>query len=117
MMHKRPLPWIAGAAVLLASGTLLAAAQTDQRQAGQSQVAIQPGTAAQSVAVSKPTDANALPRPQNRVAIPLTIAECEGLGGKVVDTDQKACPWTGKICYTADKNGVIRKACITMAPS
>lgn len=125
MTYKTALPWIAGAALLPASASLVAAAQSDPRPAAEGQATVQPNAtlqvqqapAAETVAVSKPTDTNAIPHGQNRSAMPVTIAECEGLGGKVVEVGSKSCPWTGKMCYTADKDGVIRKACITMAPS
>jgi hypothetical protein len=40
----------------------------------------------------------------------LTTGECNGLGGKVVFAEQ--CPGTSTACETADKNGVLRRACI-----
>ena len=43
--------------------------------------------------------------------VPLSNAECTGLGGKVVDVVH-GCG-SGKVCYTTDKNGVIHHACIT----
>ena len=47
------------------------------------------------------------------VAVPLTAQECKGLGGVVGSTpagDPKCS--TREICYTTDKHGVIRTACI-----
>jgi hypothetical protein len=40
----------------------------------------------------------------------LTSGECTGMGGKVDDNIN--CTWTGKGCFTVDKNGVIRMLCI-----
>lgn len=125
MTHKVGLPWVAGLAVLLASGTLFAAAQSEQRQGANAKdpaaqaIAVSPpnDTAAPTSAVSRPNDTGAFKLPQNRSAMPMTIGECEGLGGKVVDVPQESCPWTGKQCVTANKAGVIKRSCITMAPS
>jgi hypothetical protein len=41
--------------------------------------------------------------------MPLTEGECRGLGGDVVTTH--GCD-TGLACQTADKDGVLRRACI-----
>jgi hypothetical protein len=51
------------------------------------------------------------PKPTRMAPVPLSNAECTGLGGKVVDVVH-GCG-SGKICYTTDKNGVIHHACIT----
>jgi hypothetical protein len=40
----------------------------------------------------------------------LTKEECEGLGGKVVETTQCS---SGERCITVDQHGVIRHACVT----
>ena len=45
-------------------------------------------------------------------AKPLTVQECEGLGGAVKDTATANCK-TGKMCARADQYGVIRTICIT----
>jgi len=120
MTRKVGLRWAAGAILVVASGSLLAAAQSNQQSAG---AAAQQGTvvsdtrapAVTTVTVGGLTNANtgAYRGPQSRVSA-LSIAECEGLGGKVVDVADKSCPQTGKVCYTADKNGVIHHSCITI---
>ena len=44
-------------------------------------------------------------------ALPLTIQECEGLGGEVSTTNK--CSKKGhKACLTVDSHGVVRAACI-----
>lgn len=48
------------------------------------------------------------------VFVPLTEAECKGLGGKVLSTDLDQCAGTAKVCYTTDKDGVIHNSCITV---
>ena len=123
MTRKVGLRWAAGAVVLVvASGSLLAAAQSNQQSAAGA--AAQQGTVVsdvrtqgtvQTLTVGGLTNANtgAYRGPQSRVSA-LSIAECEGLGGKVVDVADKSCPQTGKVCYTADKNGVIHHSCITI---
>ena len=121
MTRKVGLRWAAGAVLVVASGSLLAAAQSNQQSAG---AAAQQGTVVSdtrapatvtTVTVGGLTNANtgAYRGPQSRVSA-LSIAECEGLGGKVVDVADKSCPQTGKVCYTADKNGVIHHSCITI---
>lgn len=122
MTRKVGLRWAAGAALVLASGTLVAAAQSDQRASGaaaQQATTVgdtrAPATATTVTVGGLTNNTGAYRGPQSRVAA-LSIAECEGLGGKVVDVADKSCPWTGKVCYTADKNGVIHHSCITMAP-
>jgi hypothetical protein len=57
---------------------------------------------------------NPVPKAQTPTTIQtLTKAECEGLGGKVVDVLRSSKCTTGKMCYTTDKNGVIHHSCIT----
>ena len=48
------------------------------------------------------------------VFVPLTEAECTGLGGKVLPTAEGSCHATSKVCYTTDPDGVIHSACITV---
>jgi hypothetical protein len=126
MTPKVALRWAAGAALVLASGSLLAAAQSSQQSAAAGAAAQQSATAGdvraqdsvQTLTVGGlPTgNTGAYHGPQSRVSA-LSIAECEGLGGKVVDVADKSCPQTGKVCYTADKNGVIHHSCITILGS
>jgi hypothetical protein len=47
------------------------------------------------------------------IFVPLTEAECTGLGGKILPTAAGSCNATGKVCYTTDQDGVIRSSCIT----
>ena len=43
----------------------------------------------------------------------LTAQECKGVGGRVGDpAPDMSCPTTGQACFTTDKHGVIRAACI-----
>ncbi len=53
--------------------------------------------------------------PASRAAVDqpsaLTEAECTGLGGKLMG-GYPGCGGDGKKCFTTDKNGVIRSACI-----
>nr|WP_319485654.1 hypothetical protein [uncultured Cohaesibacter sp.] len=75
-------------------------------------------SATQNAPKSAPKPAN--PRPANRapmsptqgkvVAVPLTVAECTGLGGVIRQTDE--CGETKTTCVTTDGHGVIRTACI-----
>ena len=46
------------------------------------------------------------------IVIPLSEAECVGLGGKVLPVSS-TCTTTQKTCVTTDNNGVIRSSCIT----
>jgi hypothetical protein len=46
------------------------------------------------------------------IVVPLSEAECKGLGGKVLDT-LNSCEGTLRACYTTDAAGVIHKSCIT----
>ena len=47
---------------------------------------------------------------QTRKSLPLTEGECRGLGGNVVTAN--GCGSPAKACETADKNGVLHRACI-----
>lgn len=47
---------------------------------------------------------------QTRKNVPLTEGECRGLGGSVVTAN--GCGSPPLACETADKNGVLRRACI-----
>lgn len=122
MNRKVAIRWAASAVLVLASGSLLAASQSNQQTAGaaaQQSTTVSdtraPATATTVTVGGLTNNTGAYRGPQSRVSA-LTIAECEGLGGKVVDVADKSCPWTGKVCYTADKDGVIHHSCITMAP-
>jgi hypothetical protein len=68
------------------------------------------GTWASAVEVQRPGGRTATPTRSK--AIPLTNAECTGLGGTVETTLEVNCA-TGQKCKTVDKNGVIHGACIT----
>ena len=46
------------------------------------------------------------------IILPLTEAECVGLGGKVLPVSNQ-CTSTQKICVTTDNNGVIHSSCVT----
>lgn len=48
------------------------------------------------------------------IFVPLTAAECTGLGGKVVDSAETSCASTGKACFVTNPDGVIRTSCITV---
>lgn len=98
-------------------GSQLATAQSERAAApaAQSQpvTSMQPNSAIQAISVSQPSNTGAVSRPKDRVASYLSAAECTGLGGTVVETKSQSCSATGKICYRADQDGVIHKACIT----
>ena len=49
---------------------------------------------------------------QTRKNLPLTAGECRGLGGNVITVDPVKSCTSGEACETADKNGVLRRACI-----
>jgi hypothetical protein len=63
------------------------------------------------LAVDGRTPLPAAPKPARIAPVPLSNAECTGLGGKVIEALQ-GCS-SGKVCYTTDKNGVLHHACIT----
>lgn len=120
MTRKVGLPLVAGLAVLLASGTLFAAAQSEQRQGANEKdtavqaIAVSPSndTAAQAIAVSPANDIGAFKRPQGHSVMAMTKAQCNGLGGVVGGSREKTCG-TKKSCYTANADGVVRETCIT----
>lgn len=73
-----------------------------------------PGTAIQAISVNPPNNIGGVSRPKDRVGTSyFSATECIGLGGTVVDTNSKTCSATGKMCYRADQDGIIHKACIT----
>lgn len=62
------------------------------------------------VAPAKPTPkSNPTTAPRGSTMAPLTASECEGLGGTV---KQNFTCKGGSGCYTVDRYGVIRMACI-----
>ncbi len=76
----------------------------------------------QATKASTSSSSKGVPRPSRRptataggsaVAVPLTTAECEGLGGVVRNATE--CGVVKKACITTDQSGVIRTACINKA--
>lgn len=109
MIPKLRLAAITAVSLGLVFGSQFAIAQ-ESGQANSSQ----PGTAMQAISVTPPNNTGAISRPKDRVGTSyFSSAECIGLGGTVVDTNSKSCSETGKMCYRADQDGVIHKACIT----
>jgi hypothetical protein len=105
------LPMLAGAAVVLASGSLLAAQIEQQKSAAQGSAARSSG-AVSTMIVSQPTNTGAF-RGRGSGFAALNANECEAFGGKVVAAPANSCTATGKICYTANKDGSIHQSCIT----
>ena len=100
----------------LAAGSQYAAAQTEQRQSAAQQgklVAAPTTTTTTTNIISQPNATGAAPRPLDRIGLPLTEAQCTGLGGVVTSSVSKKCASTGKICFRADQDGVIHSSCIT----
>jgi hypothetical protein len=59
--------------------------------------------------VSRPGNWGGSLAPQGVISVLLTADECTALGGNVADS--KSCD-SGKKCYTAGEDGVIRSKCI-----
>jgi hypothetical protein len=69
-------------------------------------------TTAPPAATAKPGDTGRPARvPGNVSAVPLTKAECTGLGGKLAESF--SCS-TGVDCIRADQNGVLHHSCVTV---
>ncbi len=108
MNRKLQLMTAAAVVFVLGAGTQLAIAQSDQR-AG----TIQSAPARNTARISRPVDSAALPRNRDFVATALTKDECKGIGGVVGDATAAARCSTGRACYTAGADGVVRSMCIT----
>ena len=102
--------------VLILPGAALAVAQADQskitvpKDAVAQPAIVQQAPVATVGPVSRPGKFGAL-GVQDSISVALTVKECEALGGKVNDVETKSCA-SGKACYTADKDGVIKGLCI-----
>jgi hypothetical protein len=109
----RKLQLMSAAAVLFAmgAGTQLAIAQSGPKGSPAQKGAAQ-GAAARKT-VSQPVGVAAFHGNLNTVATALTKDECKGLGGVVGDSAAGASCTTGKACYTAGTDGVVRSMCIT----
>jgi hypothetical protein len=102
MSQKPGFLSIAAVGALLASGAQFAAAQSGEKR-----------DPAANRPMSRPANSGAVNAPRGLAAMPLTPAECEGMGGKVVLVEASVCPGTIRQCVTADNQGVIHRSCIT----
>jgi len=108
MTGKARAIWAAASLAMLASGSLLMAAQSGGKRSAPAQQSVAVG---QSIAVGQQGNAGLSHRPDTVVA--LTAAECENFGGKVVKASAGSCTGTGKSCVTANKDGTMHSSCIT----
>jgi hypothetical protein len=111
MTRKMRLPMLAGAAVVFASGSLLAA-QIAQQKSGAQTSAARSSSAVSTMMVGQPNNTGSYKGPGSGFAA-LSANECEAFGGKVVTAAPNSCTATGKVCYTANKDGSIHQSCIT----
>jgi hypothetical protein len=118
MNQKLRVMTTAAALVLVLPGAAIAIAQGDQQSTAVKKGAVlqQPAVVQQAPAatvgpVSRPGNWGGSLAPQGVISSLLTVNECEGLGGKVNDVKTSACA-SGKACYTANTDGVIKAVCI-----
>ena len=95
----------AGATLCLSvAGVSFVTAQSDPGKTAPTKVKV--------VNVPQLSQIGAAPRPGSRVSY-MSEAQCVGLGGVVTSQMIPTCKGTGKICTTADSNGVMHFTCIT----
>jgi hypothetical protein len=96
----------------IAASTVITAAeaQTERRKPGVGNEAVVKGIKVAPAKSQVKTPTNTTPRPTTLA--PLTAAECEGLGGKVVQSVYCIGPSSKGACQTVDQNGVVRTKCI-----
>ena len=100
---------VAAGAILLAASGLVAA----QSSGGQRGTASQKATNSQATSATHQLSTGAMSSRPNSVA-PLSATECTDLGGTVGSTSgtEFLCK-SQKMCFRADQNGKIWRACIT----
>jgi len=111
MTGKLRLMSAAAALMAVGAGAQLALAQSSQKGAVTAGKAAQTNVA-RKAPVSHPVDTGAL-RGSHDLVVALTKDECNGLGGIVGSATTAANCSTGKACYTAGTDGVVKSACIT----
>lgn len=107
MTDKVTLIKVSAVLIVLIGGAQLALAGSVPPQASQPNA-----TTTMSGPVSRPGNYRNLGPLKAGVASPLTENECTGLGGTTAPIVTSQCS-TGKKCVVADKDGVMRAACIT----
>ena len=72
-----------------------------------------PAATAGKAAAERPAGAGGVAAPvrPTTVALPLSDAQCTGLGGKIRPVVKRCA--SKKVCVTTDHEGVVRTACIT----
>lgn len=109
-MRLNSLAAVCLAGTLAVSGSVLA--QADRNKPAGAAGTTQGTTVAPSATTTAPTGPGRSPRaPGGLTALPLTDAECKGLGGKLAPSDTCA---TGRDCIRADQDGVLHHSCITV---
>lgn len=112
-MRLNSLAAVCLAGTLAVSGSVFAQADRNKPAgaAGTTPGTTQGTTVAPSTTTAPTGPGRPARAPGGLTALPLTDAECKGLGGKLAPSDTCA---TGRDCIRADQDGVLHHSCITV---